>query len=272
LGMIYLFQGDSENNFELGRILLKFGESQSDLRSTVVGYICTSYAHYATGDFPDAVEWSKKAVELSSDPIFTVWPKLVLANYFVQTDQFQAADEILQEIVPFCQRLGMEYIVTSAQALQGVVLLAAGQFSRGLKMVKAGLRTLTDDGRLYSRYLVEFSLAEIYFKIATRARPIGLLAALKNLGFILTEVPFSKRRAQAYLNKIIQVGKEIGAKGFVHGHALLNLGLLHQQKGRQEQAQECLNEAQRILGQCKSEMSYQQLQQAMAACGKGVCR
>lgn len=264
LGMIHLFKGDSQNNFELGRILQEFGESRSDLRSTVVGYICTSYAHYTDGDFPRAVEWAKKAVELSNDPLFTVWPKLVLANYFVQTDQFQEANEILQEIIPVCQHLGMDYIVTSAQALQGVVLIAAGQFSRGLKRIKAGFRVLTDNGRLYSHYLIEISLAEIYFQVATRARPVGLWAAVKNLGFVLREVPFAKRKAKAYLNKIIQVGKEVGARGFVHGHALLNLGLLHQQNGRQELAQDCLNEAQRIFGQCHSEKSSQQIHQALA--------
>ena len=53
LGLNYLFKGDSKNNLELGRILREFGESHSDLRSTVVGYICTSYAHYAAGDFPE---------------------------------------------------------------------------------------------------------------------------------------------------------------------------------------------------------------------------
>ena len=124
LGVIYLFKGDSQKNLELGRILLEFGESHSDLRSTVVGYICTSYAHYSAGDFSKAMEWGKKAVELSNDPLFTVWPKLALATYFVQTEQFQEADEILQEIIPFCQHLGMDYIVTSAQALYGVVLIA----------------------------------------------------------------------------------------------------------------------------------------------------
>ena len=70
LGMIYIFNGDSQRNFELGRKLLEFGESHSDLRSTVVGYICTSYGHYSAGDFAKAVEWSKKAVELFQRPDF----------------------------------------------------------------------------------------------------------------------------------------------------------------------------------------------------------
>jgi tetratricopeptide (TPR) repeat protein len=265
LGMIHLFKGDSEKNFELGRILQEFGESRSDLRSTVVGYICTSYAYYAAGDFLKATEWSKKAVELSNDPLFTVWPKLVLANYFAQTDLFQAADEILQEILLICQPLGMDYIVTSAQALHGVVLFASGQFSRGLKMIAGGLRVLTDNGRLYSRYLVEICLAEIYFQIASRARPLRVWDAVKNPGFMMKEVPFAKRKAKAYLNHVIRVGEEVGAKGFVHGRALLNLGLLYQQSGKEEQSKNCLCEAQQILAQCNSETISPQVRQALSA-------
>ena len=265
LGLNYLFKGDSKNNLELGRILREFGESHSDLRSTVVGYICTSYAHYAAGDFPEAVKCCEKAVQLSCDPLFMVWPKLALANYYVQTDRFQEADGVIQEIIPFCQPLGMDYVVTSAQALEGVVLIAAGQFSRGLKRTKAGLRLLSATGRFYSRYLVEIGLAEIYFQIATRTHPLKFWSAIKNLGFILKEVPFAKRKAKAYLNRVKQVGEAVGATGFVHGHALLNLGLLHQQSGSQEQAKECLVEAQRLLSQCNSETGCQQVRQALRA-------
>jgi class 3 adenylate cyclase/tetratricopeptide (TPR) repeat protein len=267
VGMIHLITGNSQKNFELGRILLEFGETHSDLRSSVVGYICTSYAHYTAGDFSQAAEWGKKAVELSNDPIFSVWPKLVLANYFVQTEQFQEAGEILREIIPFCQHLGMDYIVTSAQALHGAVLIAEGQFSRGLKMIEAGLQLLTDNGRFYSRSLIEIILAEIYFRIATQPRRLGFWTVVKNLGFILKEVPFAKRKAEAYLNKIIQVGKEVGARGFAQGHALLNLGLLNRLNGKEEQARECFSEAQRIFAQWDSETVSPWVQQDWAAMG-----
>ena len=226
LGMIYIFKGDSQKNFELGRILLEFGESHSDLRSTVVGYICTSYGHYSAGDFVKAVEWSKKAVELSNDPIFSVWPKLVLANFFIQSEQYQEARVILREIIPFCQNLGMEYIVLWAQGLYGAVLMAEGQFSRGLKMLTEGNRVFTENGRFVSLYFLEFALAEIYFQMATRRRRLGFRTIFKNLGFILKEVPFARRKAETYLRKIIQVGQEIGASGFMQSHAALNLELL----------------------------------------------
>jgi class 3 adenylate cyclase/tetratricopeptide (TPR) repeat protein len=226
LGMIYIFNGDSQKNFELGRILLEFGESHSDLRSTVVGYICTSYGHHSLGDFVQAVEWSKKAVALSNDPIFSVWPKLVLANCFIQTEKFQEADEILREIIPFCQHLGMDYIGLWAQSLYGVVLMARGLYSRGMKIITEALRVFTENERFVSLYFLEFALAEIYFQMVTRGRRLGIRTIFKNLGFILKEVPFARRQAETYLRKIIRVGQEIGASGFMQSQAALNLELM----------------------------------------------
>ena len=79
--------------------------------------------------------------------------------------------------------------------------------------------------------LVAWELAEIYFQMATRPRRLGFWPIIKNLGFILKEAPFARRKAEAYLSKFIQDGKEIGAGGFMQSHAALNLELLHQDKG-----------------------------------------
>jgi tetratricopeptide (TPR) repeat protein len=231
LGMIYIFKGDSQKNFELARILLEFGESHSDLRSMVVGYICMSFGYQSAGDFAQAMEWSKKAIELSNDPLFSVWPKLIHVNYYLYAEQYQEAEEILREIIPFCQHLGLDYVTVWAQALYGAVLVTQGQFSRGLKMITEGVRVFNRNGRFLSLYWVEFTLAEIYFQMATRSRRLGFWPTVKNLGFLLKEVPLARRKAEAYLNKIIQVGQEIGAGGFMQSHAASRLELLHQLKG-----------------------------------------
>jgi class 3 adenylate cyclase/tetratricopeptide (TPR) repeat protein len=234
LGLIYVFIGNSQKNFELGRILQEFGESRSDLRSMVVGYICTSYGHYSAGDFAKAVEWSQKAIELSNDPLFSVWPKLVLANSLIQSEQYQMAAEILQEIIPFCRHLGMDYIVVWAQALYGAVLMAGGQYSRGMKMIVGGNRVCTESGRFLSLYFLDCSLAEVYFQMATHRQRIGFWTIFKNLDFILKEVPFARRKAEFYLRKIIQVGEEIGASGYMQDHATRNLEFLHKLSSKKE--------------------------------------
>jgi len=52
-------------------------------------------------------------------------------------------------------------------------------------MLEEGRQILIDNERLFSLYIIEFTLAEVYFQIATRARTIRFVDALKNIGFIM---------------------------------------------------------------------------------------
>jgi hypothetical protein len=51
-------------------------------------------------------------------------------------------------------------------------------------------------------------------------------------------VPFARRKAEAYLGKIIQLGLGIGAGGFMQSHAARHLELLHQLNRSQKSAGE----------------------------------
>jgi tetratricopeptide (TPR) repeat protein len=265
MGMIYLFKGNSEKNFEIGRALQEYGESHSNLRSIVVGHIITGYGHYTKGDFNRAIECCKKAIELLNDPLFSEWPKLFLCMNYLINDQIEEAEDLIREILPFCRNLGMGYIVTAAQVLRGAVLVAKGRLSRGIKILEKDLRIFEDNGRFFSLYVIETAVAEIYFRIAIRAQALNLMGVIKNLGFIITILPFSRRRAEAYLNKIIQVGREVESQGFVQGQALLNLGCLRRLNGKTASAQECFAEALQILERCTSETYLQQAREALAS-------
>jgi tetratricopeptide (TPR) repeat protein len=265
MGMIYLFKGDSEKNFEIGRALLEYGESNSNLRSIVVGHIVTGYGHYTKGDFNRAIECCKKAIELLNDPLFSEWPKLFLCMNYLINGQIEEAEELIQDILPFCEDLGIGYIVTAAKVLRGVVLVAKGRLSQGIKILEKDLKIFEDNGRFFSLYVMETAVAEIYFRIATRAQALNPMDVIKNLGFIITKLPFSRRRAEAYLNKIVQVGREVESQGFVQGQALLHLGCLHQLTRKSAPARECFAAALQILERCASETDLQKVREALAS-------
>jgi class 3 adenylate cyclase/tetratricopeptide (TPR) repeat protein len=265
MGMIYLFKGNSDKDFEIGRKLLEYGERHSNLRSIVVGHIITGYGHYITGDFAQAVACSKKAIELLNDPLFSEWPKLFLSVCYLVNGQIKEAEEVIQEILPFCKNLGIGYIVTVAQVLQGAVLVAKGKFSRGIKMLEKDLGIFVDNGRFFSLYYLENVAAETYFRIAMREGTIDLINVMKNLGFLLAKLPGARRRAESYLNKIIQVGCEVESQAFVHGQALLNLGLLHRLNKKPLLARECFTKSIQILEHCSSTTSLQRAQEALAS-------
>ena len=98
-------------------------------------------------------------------------------------------------------------------------------------------------------------------------RILRFVDVVKNLGFIITGLPFAGRKAESYLNKTIEVGREVGVQGILQGQAYLDLGLLHKMNGRKEQARACLGEALQILEQCESEIFLQRAQEALASLG-----
>lgn len=265
MGMVYLFKGNSEKSFEIGRKLLEYGESHSNLRSLVTGHIITGYGYYTTGEFSRVVECCKKAIELLNDPLFSEWPKLFLGVSYLISGQIKEAEDLIQEILPLCKNLGIGYIVTAAQVLQGAVLVAKGKFSQGIKMLEKDLWIFGENGRFFSLYYLEAVVAETYFRIAMREGSIDLIDIMKNIGFFLTKLPLARRRAENYLNKIIEVGREVESQGFVHGQALLNLGFLHRLNGKPVLARECFVEALQVLEKCNSETCLQRAREALAS-------
>jgi hypothetical protein len=101
-------------------------------------------------------------------------------------------------------------------------------------MITEAARAFTEDGRFVSLYFLEFALAEIYFLMASQRPRLGFWTIVNNLGFILKEVPFARHKAETYLRRIIQVGQEVGAHGFMVNHAAHNLELLHRLNRNEE--------------------------------------
>ncbi len=263
LGMIYLIKGDSNKNFEIGRTLLDYGRDNNNFRCIIVGYICLSYGYYTIGDFSSAIECNKKAIDILPERIFLDWPRLILSMTYMMNNQFLEAEKLLPEILSSTHGFGVDYLGTSAYALLGAVLIARGKMSRGLKMVKEGLRSFSKNERGVAFYIIEFTLGEIYFQILKRDQPINLSMFLKNLGFLLKEFPQATRKADHYLNQTIKMGDEIGARGILQGQAYLDLGYLHQLKGRKEDAKACFTEAIKIFEYCGSKMHLQQSREAL---------
>jgi tetratricopeptide (TPR) repeat protein len=242
---------------------MEYGEIHSNLRSMAVGYIVHGYGCYASGDFVRAEEFCHKAIECLDDPLFSEWSKVLLCMTYLIKNQIEDAEKLIQEILPVCKRFGIGYIETSTKVFQGAVLAAKGQLSQGLRMLEEALRIFQKDERFFSLYIAEFTLAEIYLKMAMRTQGLDFRIFIRNLIFIITELPFARRRAEAHLNNIIHVGQEIKSQGFLHGQALFNMGLLLRLKGNKASATAYFNEALPIFHRCSSVTSLKRCQEAL---------
>jgi tetratricopeptide (TPR) repeat protein len=85
---------------------------------------------------------------------------------------------------------------------------------------------------------------------------------LKNIGFLIKNVPSASRKAEYHFNKAIETAKEIEANGYM-AHAYLDLGLFHKAKNRKQQASRCISEAIKLFEQCGAVVYLKQANEAL---------
>jgi hypothetical protein len=80
---------------------------------------------------------------------------------------------------------------------------------------------------------------------------------MKNVGFLIKNLPFAWRKAEKHYKRAIEVSNEIGAKGIL-GQAYLDLGILYKLKKRNKQSMECIQKASQAFEQCNAVLFSEQ--------------
>jgi hypothetical protein len=87
---------------------------------------------------------------------------------------------------------------------------------------------------------------------------------MRNLGFLLKNLPFARRKAEERLRKSLAVAEEIGARSTA-GSASLDLGLLYRFMGKKEQARDCLEKAKLHFEHCEADSYLKQTEDALSS-------
>ena len=262
MGFNYFFMGETKKSFELGKTLLDYGNRHSNVRSLVVGHISIRIGYLNAGNFSSAIETFQRGIETSADPFYIQWPKMFLGMTYVQNNQFEEAEKALLETSSYAAEFGCEQIGSAANAFLGVLQIVNGHFSKGLEMLLEVRQLCLKNERKSSYVVMEYLLGKVYFQIVAGEEKISLLTMAKNIGFVVKNVPFAAKHAEAHFNQAISTAIEIGARG-VEGQALLDLGRLHKVKGRKEKARECFTKAIKIFEECEAEVFLQQASEAL---------
>jgi tetratricopeptide (TPR) repeat protein len=264
LGFTYAHQGDKKKTLEAGRTLLDYGQRHSNPRAMVIGYWMMELGCMLNGDFPSAVEWVKKGVQLSVDPFYSMIGTLYLGIGYVLIGQLKEGESHLNEFVTYSQQMGCEIMEGAAHSFLGVISMIKGEMSQGLEMLEKGSRMYLDyDSQLFYAES-QSSLGGTYLQIVERAAPMSLSTVAKNIGFLVKNVPFASKKAEEHLNKAIEVSKEIGAKGIL-GQTYLRLGLLRKATKRRDQARDCISQAIQVFEECGAEGPLEKAKEALGS-------
>jgi class 3 adenylate cyclase/tetratricopeptide (TPR) repeat protein len=262
-GFAYYQKGDRKKTFETGKKMENFGERHANLRSLSFGRIVIGNSYAIEGDFPSALQSFQQA-QVSADPLYYYGARLMEGGCHLLCGQVQKAFEILEALLHTGQGMGLEWMDSIGKVYLGVATIAQGSMDRGLNMLQDCVQTSARNERPYFQALSEYLLGNVYLQIVQGEGDLGLETVIKNIGFLVKNVPFAAKKAENHLNKAIEVAGEIGAKGIL-GQAYLDLGRLHHAKKRKEKAIECMTRAIEYFEQCEAEAFLTQAKEALGS-------
>jgi class 3 adenylate cyclase/tetratricopeptide (TPR) repeat protein len=261
LGFAYWWSGETKKIIDAGETIVDFGQKHSNIRSEVLGHWVRGFGYTASGDFPAAIECCQKGIQISKDPFYSQMAKMLLGTNYTLNGQFGDAEGVLQDVITYAQKFGFELPGSMAHFCLGIVSVAKGDLNEGFKVLEELRRTNPKDSRTFSAQL-ELGLGQMYLAMLDKSNSISLSTVVKNIGFLMKNVPFAAKKAEVHLNKAIDVAKEIGLNG-IQGQACLNLGLLHKAKKRVDKAKECISEAIKIFEETDAEGFLKQAREAL---------
>ena len=253
-GYAFWHRGDPSKTLAAGKTLLAFGDDQCDQRARVMGYCCTGWSQLIEGNLTEAMVSFEKAVKVSVDPWYAIFPKLALTYGLILDGKFRHARNHVVEIIEFSDSLGAEFAGKPALFFQGLVLIEEGRIEKGLKQVEQVYQTWTENGCKLRQVVCGSMLAAVYSGLGgnienSRWKSIAASASVK---------------AHSYFKASIKTGRQIGANNAL-GRAYLNWGYLHEQEGNADRAGGCFAAAIQHFGFCNSAGYLVQAQKALAS-------
>jgi tetratricopeptide (TPR) repeat protein len=171
--------------------------------------------------------------------------------------QIEDTQHACEQIFEFHELVGVELAEAVTKTTAGVAQIAAGQMDAGLNLLKAGRQALLEGEAMTAYCLCEYIMGKVYLQMTAKTEPLSFLTLVRNIGFIVKNVPFAAQKAEKHFEKAIELSQKIGAKS-ISGPAYLDMGLLYHCQKKDERARESITKAVKIFKECEAEVYLKQ--------------
>ena len=262
IGYAYFRLGYGEKAAEVGTGMLNYGRKFSSNRNMTLGHMMMGFGYFTSGDLISAKISFKKAIQNSLDPFYTELVRIFLSACYIIQENFQGAEPELKKVLQFSKNFGAEIIGIPAYAWLGVVLIVKGQMRKGMKMLKEGMRECKENERRSLLAHLEYTAGKVYMQLFAKSTPMSFFIILKNIIFLLQNLPFAFGKAINHFNRAIRIAENIGSKQ-VLSQTYLDLGLLYKLKGEKDTAQKYILKAASLYEECGAKVYLKQAKEVL---------
>ncbi len=258
-------RGDVKSVAEFAQALLDYGKKHSNMYCISYYYIAMGYSRATAGDVSSAIEFYKKTIQHTPDPMVSHAAKALLGMSYLSLNRMNEAKDAFEDIIEHNKKYGYEWIGAPAIVGKGMALIAQGDLKEGMNLYENGMRILLESKSMFRYAAGHYLMGRVYSKMALGGGGKKELSFLfKNIGFLIKTLPFAYRKAEEHFNTAIKTAGEIGSRNYL-GLAYLELGKLHKAKSKKEKARECIAQAIDAFEKCEADVFLKQAREALAS-------
>jgi predicted ATPase/class 3 adenylate cyclase len=263
LGNIYLVRGEIEKMNNIATDLIDYGEKHANARSQVLGYAYLGNAHYLRGDYDSAIASLKAGLEVCRDIFYSMVIKFYLGAAYLQSGYFRNAKDILTEVYEFSISVGGTLFSFYGGPFLGAAIIADGKMQLGLEKILETKNICIANKIRSAELTADLVLGSVYSRIIVGENALGIKDVIKNIGFIIQNVPGAMKKAENYLLKTIEEGEKIRSD-FLVSQACFDLGLVYKAKKKNVKALKYLTNAKEVFERMGADLNLKKVKEVMA--------
>ncbi len=220
----------------------KLGERASDPRTIAMSQWSLGLVNIFEEQYEEALKNAEASLKRSPDPLDKLMARTVNGAAHALKDDPVKGLSVLQEVRSEMFDAGYIAPLLGVDIPYGAAIALAGKMRAGVRWIKNSIERFAELGNKTQPALGRLVLGEIYLQMALGENKPPLGIVIRNLGFILTSMPFAARSARQYLEQAASEFRQSDAPANL-ARALLDLAILNHMQKRTDEAEACLIEA-----------------------------
>jgi class 3 adenylate cyclase len=211
-----LTAGDVAIIREVTEEMLELARTTGNARAEVFAHLGAEALAFLTFDNDLAVESGRAAVDAARDPIYGAFAAYGLAAAAAAALDLDLARSVVAEWLPRAKAGGNYWASRGLEIFEGLLAVAEGDLSRGMRASLAAKVDLEQRGFTISAMQGDFAHAGLYVAIARRegTQP-PLSAILRNPGFVAKHVIPARRKGRRLIDDLIARSRANGWGGLL---------------------------------------------------------
>lgn len=243
--MRLMFAGQFAEARQRAERMLALGRKAGDPRTMSMAFYSLAFLDAFSERYDDAIENAEEALRLSPDPLDKTVARMARGMALALMGKGEEALQDLSASRDAADSGGMGMLRTGIDMTLGAALMLTGELGRGLGQIEEARVRFQRERRSGPVAIAEVVLGEIYLQIARGEAKASAGTMLRNLGFVLTNVPFAAKKARKHLWRAIAIGRKYGM-GFHLARCLFDIAEFEISRGKPAAAMPLLEEAREI--------------------------